>query len=151
MEPTTTKLVNYRGIQRLREELHQLWADPPPFCQPGESPVTDLFHWDVFHQNIHSEGGMALDILFDEWTCILTIEKILRPIVSVLYEPLLDKPVYDDVATLYKNNIKRYEEIATRCTWDFSSTPIVSHTVLRPKKSWTTARLSLLRRLSRGP
>ncbi|EMS49784.1 Ubiquitin-conjugating enzyme E2-17 kDa [Triticum urartu] len=33
-------------IRRIRKELKQLWMDPPAFCRPGATPVTDLFHWD---------------------------------------------------------------------------------------------------------
>lgn len=48
MDATTTERVNYGGIQRIRNELRRLWADDPPmFCRPGASPVTDLFHWEV--------------------------------------------------------------------------------------------------------
>ncbi|KAL6633649.1 hypothetical protein ACP70R_026320 [Stipagrostis hirtigluma subsp. patula] len=33
--------------RRIRRELRKLWLDPPPFCRPGASPVTDLLHWEV--------------------------------------------------------------------------------------------------------
>ncbi|CAO2047697.1 unnamed protein product, partial [Urochloa humidicola] len=33
--------------QRIRWEIKTLWVDPPPFCRPGASPVTDLLHWEV--------------------------------------------------------------------------------------------------------
>lgn len=34
-------------IERIRSELRKIWIDPPPFCRPGASPVTDLLHWEV--------------------------------------------------------------------------------------------------------
>ncbi|XP_039787342.1 probable ubiquitin-conjugating enzyme E2 12 [Panicum virgatum] len=32
---------------RIRRELRLIWVEPPAFCQPGASPVTDLLHWEV--------------------------------------------------------------------------------------------------------
>ncbi|CAN6287397.1 unnamed protein product [Urochloa humidicola] len=34
-------------IRRIRGELRKIWVNPPPFCRPGASPVTDLLHWEV--------------------------------------------------------------------------------------------------------
>ncbi|CAL4885070.1 unnamed protein product [Urochloa decumbens] len=34
-------------IGRIRRELRKIWVDPPAFCRPGASPVTDLLHWEV--------------------------------------------------------------------------------------------------------
>lgn len=34
-------------IRRIRSELRKIWVDPPAFCRPGASPVTDLLHWEV--------------------------------------------------------------------------------------------------------
>ncbi|CAO1941954.1 unnamed protein product [Urochloa humidicola] len=34
-------------IMRIRRELRKIWVDPPAFCRPGASPVTDLLHWEV--------------------------------------------------------------------------------------------------------
>ncbi|CAN6282096.1 unnamed protein product [Urochloa humidicola] len=34
-------------IRRIRSELREIWVDPPAFCRPGASPVTDLDHWEV--------------------------------------------------------------------------------------------------------
>lgn len=36
-----------RCERRIRKELHRLWIDPPSFCRPGSSPVTDLLRWEV--------------------------------------------------------------------------------------------------------
>ncbi|KAG2574602.1 hypothetical protein PVAP13_7KG344770 [Panicum virgatum] len=33
--------------RRIRRELRMIWLDPPAFCRPGASPVTDLLHWEV--------------------------------------------------------------------------------------------------------
>ncbi|GJN22065.1 hypothetical protein PR202_gb09596 [Eleusine coracana subsp. coracana] len=155
---------SWRG--RVRNELSELWADPPAFCRPGASPMKDLFHWEmvidgptgspyeggmfplnvdlsneyparppkitfqteVFHPNINSEGEMVLDIFSGgEGTPALRMDKVLHSIVSVLYDPLLDFSVHGDIANLYKNDIKLYEELATVWTREYSSTPIVSH------------------------
>jgi len=33
--------------KRIQKELETLWVDPPDFCRPGASPVTDILHWEV--------------------------------------------------------------------------------------------------------
>ncbi|CAN6233677.1 unnamed protein product [Urochloa humidicola] len=38
---------NGPDVQRIRMELRKIWVDPPAFCRPGASPVTDLLHWEV--------------------------------------------------------------------------------------------------------
>ncbi|CAL4885069.1 unnamed protein product [Urochloa decumbens] len=112
--------------RRIRKGLHRLWVDPPAFCRPGASPVTDLFHWEVYHPNIDSEGEMVLDIFHDEWSPALTIEMLLLSIVSVLYDPMLDHPVNDHIARLYMTDIKMYERKARKWTRRYASTPVAS-------------------------
>uniref|UniRef100_A0ACD5ZL04 Uncharacterized protein n=1 Tax=Avena sativa TaxID=4498 RepID=A0ACD5ZL04_AVESA len=35
------------STKRIRKELSSLWIDPPAFCRPGSSPVTDPCHFEV--------------------------------------------------------------------------------------------------------
>uniref|UniRef100_A0ACD5Z6K5 Uncharacterized protein n=1 Tax=Avena sativa TaxID=4498 RepID=A0ACD5Z6K5_AVESA len=35
------------STKRIRKELSSLWIDPPAFCRPGASPVTDPCHFEV--------------------------------------------------------------------------------------------------------
>ncbi|RLM79851.1 hypothetical protein C2845_PM12G25450 [Panicum miliaceum] len=152
--------------ERIRRELRQIWVDPPAFCRPGASPVTDLLHWEVvidgpdgspyaggtfpvdvdfgrttyplrppkitfrtkvYHPNINSEGEMTLDIFrYENWSAAMTVRKLL--IVSVLREPTLDgHPTNDEASEVYETDLELYEQMAMAWTWEYSSTPIVSH------------------------
>ncbi|CAM0944487.1 unnamed protein product [Alopecurus aequalis] len=37
----------HMSLRRIDKELSQLWIDPPAFCRPGGSPVTDPYHFEV--------------------------------------------------------------------------------------------------------
>jgi ubiquitin-protein ligase len=54
--------------RRIRKELHKFWVDPPPFCRPGPSPVTDLLHWEVVidgpEDSPYAGGTFAVDVDF---------------------------------------------------------------------------------------
>ncbi|KAF2946675.1 hypothetical protein DAI22_02g313300 [Oryza sativa Japonica Group] len=47
--------------------------------------------------------------------------------VSILYDPLLDYPINDDIAEQYENEYELYEKEAREWTRRYSSTPIASH------------------------
>ncbi|KAF0935623.1 hypothetical protein E2562_035078 [Oryza meyeriana var. granulata] len=36
-----------RARRRIARELWEFWLDPPPYCRPGATPVTDHFHFEV--------------------------------------------------------------------------------------------------------
>ncbi|XP_025822762.1 ubiquitin-conjugating enzyme E2 11-like [Panicum hallii] len=150
--------------RRIRKELHRVWVDPPAFCRPGASPVTDLLHWEVvidgpagspyaggafpvdvhftgdhpykppkitfktkvYHPNIDSEGRMVLNIFQKKWSPVLTIEKLLLSIVSVLYDPMLNRPINGHSARQYKRDVKLYERTARAWTRSYASTPVAS-------------------------
>ncbi|WVZ73913.1 hypothetical protein U9M48_022166 [Paspalum notatum var. saurae] len=160
--------------RRIRKELRTMWVDPPSFCRPGASPVTDLFHWEVvidgpedspyaggtfpvdvqftddhpfkppkitfktkvYHPNIDSEGQMVLDIFQDNWSPILRIDKLLLSIVSVLYDPMLDRPINGHIARLYKSDIELYETKARACSRRYASTPVVSYYPEKGDENW---------------
>lgn len=81
---------------------------PPfyPFSPPKVTFKTRIFHCNIFEKNI------CLDILKDQWSPALTIDKILLSIVSLLQDPNPDDPLNKEAADLYRNNRMEYNRKA---------------------------------------
>uniref|UniRef100_M8BJX2 Uncharacterized protein n=1 Tax=Aegilops tauschii TaxID=37682 RepID=M8BJX2_AEGTA len=83
-------------------------------------PIKLTFRTKVYHPNIGPEGKVALDIFGSEWRPSLTISTALLSAVSVLHDPLLDRPVRRDAARLCKRERGLFEHKArdwTRSPW----------------------------------
>ncbi|KAL4472686.1 hypothetical protein ABPG74_018635 [Tetrahymena malaccensis] len=81
-----------------------------PEQYPIEPPKV-IFNQQILHPNISEEGEICLNILQDKWNSVLTIQKVLVSIVSLLYEKNLDD-VYNHYAkTLYKEDPEEYRNL----------------------------------------
>lgn len=75
-----------------------------------QTPLQIQFITSIQHVNVNTHGDICMDILKNQWTSSLNIRVILFSLESLLSDPNVNDPFNHDLATLYLEDINRYND-----------------------------------------
>eukprot|EP01084_Bolivina_argentea_P005285 9991_1 len=84
-------------------------------------PPKIRFETKIYHCNVNDRGSISLDILKDNWSPRLTIQKTLLSIRALMQDPNPDDPLKPQIAKLYKTNRKLHDKKANEWTVEYAN------------------------------
>merc|ERR1711991_1245404 len=91
---------------------------------PEEYPMVPpkvRFMTRIYHPNVDKIGRICLDILKDKWSPALQIRTVLLSIQALLSEPNPDDPLDNQIADLWKRDLKRAKANAVEWTRKYAT------------------------------
>ncbi|XP_022218933.2 ubiquitin-conjugating enzyme E2 5A-like [Drosophila obscura] len=84
-------------------------------------PPEVAFRTKIYHCNVSTFGSICMDILADNWSPVLTVEKLLLSIMSLMSDANPDDPMDLEMAQLYKSNREHYDQNARYWTMRYAT------------------------------
>ncbi|CAF0774999.1 unnamed protein product [Adineta ricciae] len=90
-----------------------------PMTYPLNPPKIS-FITKIYHPNINYDGTICIDILYNNWSPVFKISKLLLSICSLLCDPNPDDPLVPDIGYQYKHDREAYNASAREWTQKYA-------------------------------
>lgn len=90
---------------------------------PGDYPFKPpkiVFDTKMYHPQVGARGNISWDVLSDRWSPHYTIVKLLEGLKNILACPDVSDPLVPQIAQVYNEDLKKFEETAREMTKKFA-------------------------------